>query len=52
MHLLHRSNDTGRWRGSNDLQKIIVRIDSGGTPQLPPGGSWHGVAVTEGACGG
>ena len=25
-----------------------MRIDSGGTPQLPPGGSWHGGAVTEG----
>ena len=21
----HRSNDTGLWRGSNDLQKAIVR---------------------------
>ena len=25
-------NVTGRWRGSNDLQKIPVRIDTGGTP--------------------
>ena len=25
MHLLHRSNDTGHWRGSNDLLKITVR---------------------------
>ena len=25
MHLLHRSNDTGHWRGSNDSLKIIVR---------------------------
>ena len=25
MHLLHRSNDTGHWRGSNDLLKIPVR---------------------------
>ena len=35
MHLLHRSNVTGHWRGSNDLQKIIVRIATGGTPRLP-----------------
>ena len=27
-------------------------IDSGGTPQLPPGGSWHAGGVTEGASGG
>ncbi len=32
MHLLHRSNDTGHWRGSNDLLKITVRIATGGTP--------------------
>ena len=35
MHLLHRSNDTGHWRGSNDSQKIPVRIVSGGTPEAP-----------------
>ena len=34
MHLLHRSNDTGHWRGSNDLLKITVRIATGGTPAL------------------
>ena len=32
MHLLHRSNDTGHWRGSNDSQKIIVRIVRGDSP--------------------
>ena len=32
MHLLHRSNDTGHWRGSNDSQKIPVRIVSGDSP--------------------
>ena len=29
---LHRSNDTGHWRGSNDSQKIPVRIVSGDSP--------------------
>ncbi len=32
--ILHRSNDTGHWRGSNDLRKISVRIVSG---HCPPG---------------
>ena len=27
-------------QGSNDTLKAAVRIDSGGTPQLPPGGSY------------
>ena len=43
MHLLHRSNDTGHWRGSNDLLRIPVgnwlralpaEIATGGTPGL------------------
>ena len=47
MHLLHRSNDTGHWRGSNDLLKIPVRnwlrplaaeIVSGDSPS---GASWQ-----------
>ena len=33
-----QGNDTGHWRGSNDSQKIIVRIVSGDSPRLPP--SW------------
>ena len=28
-------NDTGLWRGSNDLLKITVRIATGGTPEAP-----------------
>ena len=27
-----QGNDTGHWRGSNDLQKTSVRIATGGTP--------------------
>ena len=43
MQLLHRSNVTGRWRGSNESQKIAVRncqralpaeIATGGTPEV------------------
>ena len=56
---LHRSNDTGLWRGSDDLHQLPSEIDTGGTPaceigcgHCPQGslvkGSWHGVAVTEG----
>ena len=38
MHLLHRSNDTGHRRGSNDSLKATVRIVSGHCPpKLPPG---------------
>ena len=29
----HRTNDTGHWRGSNDLQKTSVRIVSGDSPR-------------------
>ena len=29
-------NETGHWRGSNDLQKIPVRIVSGHCPQRLP----------------
>ena len=41
MHLLHRSNDTGHWRGSNDSQKISVRIAPGGSPAADTG-HWRG----------
>ena len=39
MHLLHRSNDTGHWRGSNDSQKITVRIVRGDSPPKSAAGT-------------
>ena len=45
----HRSNVTGHRRGSNDSQKITVRIGCGHCPQGSLAkGSWHGEGVTEG----
>ena len=56
---LHRSNDTGLWRGSDDLHQLPSEIATGGTPaceigcgHCPQGslvkGSWHAGGVTEG----
>ena len=49
MHLLHRSNDTGRVRERTIRRKPSCEIVSGATPQGSlVKGSWHGEAVTEG----
>jgi len=49
MHLLHRSNDTGHWRGSNDLLEIPVRNCHRGHPGV---GNWLRALPAEIATGG
>ena len=53
MHLLHRSNDTGRVRERTNRRRLPCEIDTGGTLAGTARGSlakgsWHGAAVTEG----